>query len=130
MSDPILNFSPRLFLVCLGAESAVVLADPDRRAGYPATGLTIRQDLGAGGVAHLFIAAPDDLAGLADLGAASLMKPVCLPLSLTHVGSQRIGARLSDDPNQQRVAQRILRAITHPDPAAQPPVPSRNLKTR
>jgi hypothetical protein len=72
------------------------------------------------GTNDLTVAAPTDLTGCADLAAASILKPVCLPLNLTAVHHGVIHARLHDGAHAQRLAQQLIAVMSAtPNPAHQ-----------
>lgn len=107
---------PSVFLVVTGRAYASDLTHHDDLVG----GLTFRQPTPNGDI-DLFIAAPCDLAGLADLSAAAILKPVVLPLTLTGLRHGIVETRLRVDAAAQRLAQKILAA----NAASPQPVPPR-----
>lgn len=116
--SPKLPLGSRLFLVSLGAESVVTLTDADRAGQLHGHSLVLEQRSAAGDAVNLFIDRPHDLLGFADLAAVGLMKPVCLPLELVLVATNRIHARLRTDPIAMRFANTVLDALRRDTPLA------------
>lgn len=111
----IVNDNPSIFVVVTGAAHRHGLMQ--ERPAF-ANGITFRQRTASGAI-DLNIAAPADLAAFADLSAAAILKPVCLPIALTHLRHGIVHARLRDDPAAHRLAQTVLAgiaAITNPAP--------------
>lgn len=121
MSDLMIK-GPSLLLVSLAHLPEADLRNPAQAALWPAQGLLLRARNAAGQLVELFVATPVDLLAYADLAAATLLKPVVLPLQLIEVGPGRINARLATHPAAVDLARTILAALaaaTHP---ATPPV--------
>lgn len=111
-----LSADASVFLIVTGSArpDALMLAD----GNLFAHGLTFRFPSAQGAV-DLAIAAPTELTAFADLSAAAILKPVCIPVALTHVRHGVVHAHVSDLPSNHRLAQRFLAAMTvanHPAP--------------
>lgn len=109
------ELGPTLCLAGIGRASTLELTDLHRL--YPHSGLVLTEVMANGSALHLSIAVPDDLLGFADLQSVGLLKPVCLPLQITHLGPSRIHSCLRTDPAARRLADTVLKALnqsTHP----------------
>lgn len=107
---------PSLFLVVTGSALPAAVMPTD--AELFAHGLTFRFPSVQGAI-DLALAAPTDLAAFSDLSAAAILKPVCIPIALTHVHHGIVHARLNEQPAAHKLAQRFLAAMTatnHPAP--------------
>lgn len=105
-----------VFLVVTGSTLPDALRPAD--GNLFAHGLTFHFPSAKGAV-DLVIAAPTELTAFADLSAAAILKPVCIPIGLTQVQHGVVHAHVSDQPFAHRLAQRFLAAITatdHPAP--------------
>lgn len=95
-----------VFLVVAGRASPDAIS-PSEGPSLFSHGLTFRFPSPHGAI-DLAIAAPGDLAAFADLSAAAILKPVCLPLDLTALRHGVIHARLHGDAQAHQLAQRFL----------------------
>lgn len=107
--------NPSVFLIITGgayADDITAAHAPDALR----SGLCFRHQAPHGAI-DIAIAAPADLAAFADLAAAAILKPVCLPIALESLRHGTINARLHSDPTAHRLAQRFLTAmgaVSHP----------------
>lgn len=112
--NPIIYDTSSVFLVVTGAAHEAHVA----AAANGMSAITFRQQSPHGAI-DLAIAAPADLAAYADLAAAAILKPVCLPIALTHVRHGIVHAQLSDQSSAHKLAQRflaVMAATNHPVP--------------
>ncbi|WP_334145802.1 hypothetical protein [Hyphomicrobium sp.] len=112
--NPVIYGNATVFLVVTGAAHAAHLTG----ATSITHGITFRHHTPSGAI-DLAIAAPTNLSAYADLAAAAILKPVCIPIALTHVRHGIVHAQLNERPAAHKLAQHFLAAMTatnHPAP--------------
>lgn len=108
-----------VFLVVAGTAPPDALKAANANPPVLTNGLTFRFPSLQGAV-DLTIAAPNNLAAFADLAAAAILKPVCIPIALTNAHHGVVQANLSDSPTAHKLAQQLLAAMTAANPPARP----------
>ena len=119
-----IGFDASLFIVSIGRAPPDEIANPVV-AAYPARGLILRQTTTSGDHAELFIKAPGDLLGYADMQALSILKPVVLPIEIAEIYPGRINAKLRSDPLAAHLSRIMLSALA----VVRNPAPAGSLKT-
>jgi hypothetical protein len=112
----VLAANPSIFLLVTGYAAADALVPTKDPLGFW-NGLTFRFPRASHGTVDIIIAPPTDLSEYADLSAASILKPVCLPLALTELQHGAIHATLNAGPKAHALAQKILAAEAAMNPA-------------
>lgn len=98
------------FVVALEEATTPNILDLVSTGCWPAKGLLFETVNPSGGRCELMVRA-EDMLGCADLAAATIKKPLCLPFDLVEVAPGRINADLRNDMNSRVLAARILRLL-------------------
>lgn len=98
------------FVVMLEEATTPNILDLASSGCWPARGLLFDRVNPSGGRCELMVRA-EDMLGCADLAAATIKKPICLPFDLVEVMPGRINADLRNDMNSRVLAARILRLL-------------------
>lgn len=113
MSTLIIN-QPTVFLVVTGGARADEIQNA---TAYQGGELTLRQHDALGNTIDLVVTAPENLVDYADVATATVLKPVCIPITLTKTELGRVRCTLCGDPVARDLARLILtaaKALPHP----------------
>src|SRR5690606_34745326 len=101
---------PAWFVVKLETATTMSVLDLASAECWPAKGLLFENVNPNGARCELLVRA-EDMLGCADLAAATIEKPLCLPFDLVDIRPGRINANLRNDQNSRVLAARILRLL-------------------